>query len=92
MNRKLDDIYLRYEKLGELVYRDLHTEDDLEAEKLSVIAAIDGLFDQLTELQGRCTVETTGKETSGTQTSEEETSKEETPKEKATEDSEPTAE
>lgn len=44
----------QYEKLGELVYRDLHTEDDLEAEKLAVIAAIDGLFDQLSELEGRC--------------------------------------
>lgn len=47
----------QYERLGELVYRDLHTEEDLEAEKLSVIAAIDGLFDQLSELEGRCTTE-----------------------------------
>lgn len=45
----------QYEKLGELVYRDLHTEENLEAEKLAVIAAIDGLFDQLSELEGRCT-------------------------------------
>ena len=40
----------QYEKLGELVYRDLHTEDDLEDEKLQVIAVIDGLFDELEEL------------------------------------------
>ncbi len=37
----------QYEKLGEIVYRDLHTEEDLEAEKLEVIAAIDALFDEL---------------------------------------------
>ena len=55
----------QYEKLGELVYRDLHTEDDLEAEKLAVIAAIDGLFDQLSELEGRCSAEPPATETAG---------------------------
>ena len=55
----------QYEKLGELVYRDLHTEDDLEAEKLAVIAAIDGLFDQLSELEGRCSAVTPAAETAG---------------------------
>lgn len=50
----------QYEKLGELVYRDLHTEDDLEAEKLAVIAAIDGLFDKLAELEGRCAASAAG--------------------------------
>lgn len=44
----------QYEALGKLVYRDLHTEEDLEADKLAVIAAIDGLFDKLAELEGRC--------------------------------------
>lgn len=37
----------QYEKLGEIVYRDLHTEQDLEEEKLAVVAAIDALFDEL---------------------------------------------
>lgn len=41
----------QYEKLGEIVYRDLHTEEDHEEEKLAVIAAIDGLFDRLTVLK-----------------------------------------
>ena len=42
----------QYEKLGEIVYRDLHVEEDLEDEKLAVIAAIDALFDELTLLNG----------------------------------------
>lgn len=41
----------QYENLGRLVYRDLHTEEDLEEEKLRVIAAIDALFDRITELK-----------------------------------------
>ena len=45
------DIDEQYEKLGELVYRDLHTEENLEEEKLQVIAAIDALFDKMTALQ-----------------------------------------
>lgn len=43
----------QYEKLGEIVYRDLHTEADLEEEKLAVIAAIDALFDELEELKSK---------------------------------------
>ncbi|MBQ9779279.1 MAG: hypothetical protein IJW22_10220 [Clostridia bacterium] len=41
----------QYEKLGEIVYRDLHTEEDLEEEKLAVIAAIDALFDELEQIK-----------------------------------------
>lgn len=40
-----------YEKLGRIVYRDLHIEDDLENEKLETVAAIDALFDRITELK-----------------------------------------
>ncbi len=47
----------QYEKLGALVYRDLHTEDDLEDEKLQIIAAIDGLFDELAVLKAESTEE-----------------------------------
>lgn len=42
----------QYEKLGCLVYRDLHVDEDLEEEKLQVIAAIDALFDELAVLKG----------------------------------------
>jgi hypothetical protein len=45
---KIDE---QYENLGRIVYRDLHTEEDLEEEKLRVIAAIDALFDRITELK-----------------------------------------
>ncbi|MBP3397185.1 MAG: hypothetical protein J6L87_08425 [Clostridia bacterium] len=41
----------QYENLGRLVYRDLHTEEDLEEEKLQVIAALDALFDELSVLK-----------------------------------------
>ncbi|MBQ3064596.1 MAG: hypothetical protein IJC99_07365 [Clostridia bacterium] len=44
MQSRIDE---QYEKLGELVYRDLHVEESLEDEKLAVIAAIDALFDEL---------------------------------------------
>lgn len=51
---KLKSLQIRideqYEKLGELVYRDLHVEESLEEEKLAVIAAIDALFDELSIL------------------------------------------
>ena len=40
-----------YEELGRIVYRDLHTEDDLEESKLETIAAIDALFDRISELK-----------------------------------------
>jgi hypothetical protein len=42
----------QYELLGALVYRDLHTEESLEDEKLQIIATIDGLFDELAVLKG----------------------------------------
>lgn len=41
----------KYEDLGRLVYRDLHTEDDLEEEKLRIIAEIDALFDTIATLK-----------------------------------------
>jgi len=48
LEMKIDE---QYENLGRIVYRDLHTEEDLEEEKLRVIAAIDALFDRLEELK-----------------------------------------
>ena len=44
MQARIDE---QYERLGELVYRELHIEESLEEEKLAVIAAIDALFDEL---------------------------------------------
>lgn len=41
----------KYEDLGRLIYRDLHTEDDLEEEKLRIIAEIDALFDTIATLK-----------------------------------------
>ncbi|MBQ8357990.1 MAG: hypothetical protein IJX39_09325 [Clostridia bacterium] len=48
LEMKIDE---QYENLGRLIYRDLHTEEDLEEEKLRIIAAIDALFDRITELK-----------------------------------------
>ena len=48
LEAKIDE---QYENLGRIVYRDLHTEESLEEEKLRVIAAIDALFDRLEELK-----------------------------------------
>ncbi len=45
---KIDE---KYEDLGRLVYRDLHTDENLEDEKLRLIAEIDGLFDSIAELK-----------------------------------------
>lgn len=42
----------QYESLGRLIYRDLHVDEDLEEEKLEIIAAIDALFDELAILKG----------------------------------------
>lgn len=42
----------QYENLGRLIYRDLHTDEDLEEEKLEIIAAIDALYDELALLKG----------------------------------------
>ena len=50
LEAKIDE---QYEDLGRIVYRDLHTEEDLEEEKLRVIAAIDALFDRLEELKSK---------------------------------------
>ena len=41
----------KYEDLGRIIYRDLHTEEDLEEEKLRVIAEIDALFDTIEALK-----------------------------------------
>lgn len=41
----------KYEDLGRLIYRDLHTEEDLEEEKLRIIAEIDALFDTIATLK-----------------------------------------
>ena len=48
LEMKLDE---QYEKLGELVYRDCHVDDDLEEERLAIIAAIDALFDEIALLK-----------------------------------------
>ena len=48
LETKIDE---QYENLGRIVYRDLHTDEDLEEEKLRVIAAIDALFDRIAELK-----------------------------------------
>ena len=48
LEMKIDE---QYENLGRIIYRDLHTEEDLEEEKLQVIAAIDALFDRIAELK-----------------------------------------
>ncbi|MBQ9098146.1 MAG: hypothetical protein IJY50_01805 [Clostridia bacterium] len=45
----------QYENLGRIVYRDLHTEENLEEDKLRVIAAIDALFDSIAELKAATT-------------------------------------
>ena len=52
---KIDE---QYENLGRIVYRDLHTEENLEEDKLRVIAEIDALFDRITELKNGCEDET----------------------------------
>lgn len=41
----------QYENLGRIVYRDLHTEEDLEQTKLEIIAKIDALFDELEQIK-----------------------------------------
>lgn len=41
----------QYENLGRIVYRDLHTEEDLEEMKLEIIAKIDALFDELEQIK-----------------------------------------
>ncbi len=46
---KIDE---QYEKLGALIYRDCHVDEDLEEEKLEIIAGIDALFDELAVLKG----------------------------------------
>ena len=41
----------QYEALGRLIYRDLHIDEDLEDEKLALVAAIDALYDELALLK-----------------------------------------
>ena len=48
LEAKIDE---KYEELGRIVYRDLHVEEDLEESKLATVAAIDALFDRITELK-----------------------------------------
>ena len=48
LEMKIDE---QYENLGRIVYRDLHTEEDLEEKKLEIIAAIDAMFDELEALK-----------------------------------------
>ena len=55
LEMKIDE---QYENLGRIIYRDLHTEEDLEEEKLQVIAAIDALFDRISELKNPPAAET----------------------------------
>ena len=43
----------QYEILGKIVYRDLHTDENLEEQKLEVIATIDALFDELESLKAK---------------------------------------
>lgn len=42
----------QYESLGRLIYRDLHVDEDLESEKLEIVATIDALYDELALLKG----------------------------------------
>ena len=41
----------QYENLGRIVYRDLHTEESLEEQKLEIIASIDAMFDELESIK-----------------------------------------
>ena len=50
LEAKIEELY---EELGRIVYRDLHTEEDLEESKLETIAAIDAHFDRITELKAQ---------------------------------------
>ena len=59
LEAKIDE---QYEDLGRIIYRDLHTEEDLEEDKLRVIAAIDALFDRLEELKTKPVKEETEEE------------------------------
>ena len=53
----------QYENLGRIVYRDLHTEEDLEQVKLEIIAKIDALFDELEQIKAAKQARKTKKET-----------------------------
>ena len=48
LEMKMDELY---EELGRIVYRDLHTDEDLEEQKMQVVAEIDGLFDRIAVLK-----------------------------------------
>lgn len=72
----------KYEDLGRVVYRDLHTDEVLEEEKLELIAAIDALYDELALLKGESTVDEAQdaeQESAEESTATEEDSEQETP-------------
>ncbi|MBE6702778.1 MAG: hypothetical protein E7585_05140 [Ruminococcaceae bacterium] len=48
LEMKMDELY---EDLGRIVYRDLHTDDNLEEQKMQIVAEIDGLFDRIAVLK-----------------------------------------
>ena len=72
----------QYENLGKLIYRDLHIDEDLEDEKLALVAAIDALYDELALLKGENTVDEAQdaeQESAEESTATEEDSEQETP-------------
>ncbi len=48
LEMKIEELYM---ELGRIVYSDLHTDEDLEDQKLQVIAEIDALYDRLSVLK-----------------------------------------
>ena len=48
LEMKMDELY---EELGRIVYRDLHTDEDLEEQKMQIVAELDGLFDRISLLK-----------------------------------------
>jgi hypothetical protein len=89
LEMKIDE---QYENLGRIVYRDLHTEEDLEEEKLRTVAAIDALFDRITELKNAPAAKAEQAEADCEQPAAEEAAEEEAPAaEEATEEEAPAA-
>ena len=83
----------QYENLGRIVYRDLHTEENLEEEKLRTVAAIDALFDRITELKNAPAAKAEQAAADCEQPAAEEAAEEEAPAaEEATEEEAPAAE
>ena len=48
LEMKMDELY---EELGRIVYRDLHIDEDLEEQKMQIVAELDGLFDRIALLK-----------------------------------------